>query len=59
MYKQDPINSLYLIMLKVQVNTDLRATLYVTFVTLNDTVYGFAGYLMSKDDENCYKYIVV
>lgn len=46
-------------MLKVQVNTDLRATLYVTFVTLSDTVYGFAGYLMSKDDENCYKYIVV
>lgn len=46
-------------MLKVQVNTDLHATLYSMFVSLNDTVYGFTGYLMSNDDENCYKYIVV
>jgi len=28
-------------------------------VSLNDIVYGFTGYLMSNDDENCYKYIVV
>lgn len=29
------------------------------FVSLNDIVYGFAGYLISNDDENCYKYIIV
>lgn len=45
-------------MLKVQVNTDLHATLCFMFVSLNDTVYGFAGYLISNDDEICYKYIV-
>lgn len=45
-------------MLKVQVNTDLYATLYF-FVSLNDTVCGFAGCLMRNDDEKCYKYIVV
>lgn len=28
-------------------------------LSLNDIVYGFAGYLMSNDDENRYKYIVV
>lgn len=57
-YIQVGPHSPYVIMLKVQVNTDLHATLCFMFVSLNDTVYGFAGYLISNDDEICYKYIV-